>query len=461
MLIRRAELSSGILRDVRLDGGVVAEIGPRLARRAGEAEWDAEAAALLPGLHDHHLHLESLAASRASLPCGPPEIRTEAALAAALARRAAQGDGWIRGVGYHESVAGAIDRHWLDRHVADRPVRIQHRSGRLWILNSAALARIATEDAPLERDGSGLTGRLYDADAWLRDRLGAAPPDLAEISRALAAQGISGVSDATPRNDVAAWHRFAAAQQRGALLQHIHVMGDASLDAQPDEPGLTRGPWKLHLHDSDPPPYDGIVADFRRSHEAGRPVAIHCVTLTELVLATTALGEAGALAGDRIEHASVTPPEMLPVLAGLGVTVVTQPNFVRERGEAYRAAIAPAEWPDLYRGRSFLASGIPLASGSDAPFGQAAPWLAMQAAVDRLCADGAALGPDEALTPEQALALFLGPLTAPGAAPRLVAVGAPADLCLLDRPWAAACTNLAAVRVRATWRDGVLIWEAP
>ena len=460
MLIRRAELGTGILCDVRLEHGIIAEIGPRLDRRQGEAEHDAAGAALLPGLHDHHLHLESLAAARASLTCGPPEIRTEAELARALTRRAGEGEGWIRGILYHESVAGPIDRHWLDRCVADRPVRIQHRSGRLWMLNSAALALVATDDAPLEREAEGPTGRLYDADAWLRDRLGGAPPDLGAASRALAAEGVTGVSDATPRNDAAAWRRLADAQQRGTLLQRVHVMGDASLDAAADEPGLTRGPWKLHLHDSDPPPYDGIVGDFRRSHAAGRPVAIHCVTLAELVLATTALAEAGAAPGDRIEHASVTPPELLPVLAQLGVTVVTQPNFVRERGEAYRAAIEPEEWPFLYRCRSFLTAGIKLAGGSDAPFGQPAPWRAMQAAIDRLCGDGVPLGLDEALTPEQALALFLGPLTAPGAGSRRIAVGLPADLCLLDRPWAEARRALGDVRVRATWRDGMLIWPA-
>ncbi len=459
MLIRHAELGGRLLCDVRLDHGRISEIDGHLDRRPGETVLDAAGGALLPGLHDHHLHLIAAAAARASLPCGPPEVRTGDHLAALLAAQA--GTGWLRGIGYHDSVAGPIDRHWLDRHVTDRPVRIQHRSGRLWILNSAALALVASEDAPLECDEGGFTGRLYDADAWLHGRIGGTLPDLAPLSRALAAQGITGVTDATPRNDTAAYTRFAAAQESGALLQRLLVMGDASLDGLPPGPGpIARGPWKLHLHDTDPPDYDGIVADFRRSHAAGRSVAIHCVTEAELVLATTALGEAGAVPGDRIEHASVTPPALLPVLAGLGVTVVTQPNFIHERGDAYRAELASAELPWLYRGYSFLAAGIPLAAGSDAPFGRAEPWQAMQAAFDRRSAAGSELGPDEALGPGQALALFLTPLDDPGGAARRVEIGARADLCLLDRNWASASLALAESRVVATLRDGAVIWEA-
>ena len=461
MLIRHAELQGRARCDLRLERGVVTEIAAALDRRSGETVLEAAGAALLPGLHDHHLHLSALAAAGASLPCGPPDIRNAAELALLLAQAATSGAGWIRGVQYHDSVAGPIDRHWLDRHVAERPVRIQHRSGRLWVLNSAALALVAGDNAPLERNEAGWTGRLYDGDAWLRERLGGDWPSLAEISRALAAQGVTGLTDATPRNDLAAYHHFAAAQLRGDLLQRLLVMGDASLDALPASLGaIGRGAWKLHLHETDPPPYDGIVADFRRSHAAGRTVAVHCVTLTELVLATTALAEAGAVPGDRIEHASLTPPELLPILAELGVTVVTQPNFIRERGDAYRAEIERAELPWLYRGRSFLAAGIPLAAGSDAPFGRPEPWQAMQAAVDRRCADGAVLGPDEALGPEQALALFLGPLDYPAGPARRIEIGMPADLCLLDRDWSSARDALDEVRVLATLRDGEMIWEA-
>ena len=69
------------------------------------------------------------------------------------------------------------------------------------------------------------------------------------------------------------------------------------------------------------------------AHAAGRPVAVHCVTRVQLVLTLAALDAAGRLPGDRIEHGAVIPAESLPDLRGL--TVVTQPHFVAERGEQY------------------------------------------------------------------------------------------------------------------------------
>ncbi|TAJ52804.1 MAG: metal-dependent hydrolase, partial [Nevskiaceae bacterium] len=154
------------------------------------------------------------------------------------------------------------------------------------------------------------------------------------------------------------------------------------------------------------------------------------------------------------EHASVLPPELLEEVAALRLTVVTQPHFIAERGDAYLREVAAEDRPWLYRLRGLLDAGIPLAASSDAPFGAADPWAAMAAAVQRRTAAGRRLGADEALSPEQALALFLAPLDNPGGPPRRLATGAPADLCLLDRPWAVAAADLGAVLVRASWRDG-------
>src|SRR5262249_60460726 len=84
---------------------------------------------------------------------------------------------WLRGVGYHESVAGPLDRGLLDRLVPERPLRIQHRSGAEWSLNSAGLRRLdlATAPAGVERDTTGEpTGRLRRVGDWLRDHL---PPE--------------------------------------------------------------------------------------------------------------------------------------------------------------------------------------------------------------------------------------------------------------------------------------------
>lgn len=144
----------------------------------------------------------------------------------------------------------------------------------------------------------------------------------------------------------------------------------------------------------------------------------------------------------------------MTLLREAGATVVTQPNFVAERGDRYLAEVPPSDHPYLYRCRGFLDAGVPLGGGTDAPFGEADPWIAIRAAVTRETADGAALGREEALTPERALALFTTPPENPGGAPRCVAVGEAADLCVLDRPWSRARQVLSSDLVAATVLGG-------
>jgi predicted amidohydrolase YtcJ len=463
VLIARAEIDGIAPLDVRIADGRIAEIGRGLAHRAGETRIDAGGGALLPGLHDHHLHLFALAAAEASLRCGPPAVRDADAFAKALANAGGR-EGWIRGIGYHESVAGELDRTRLDALVPDRPARIQHRSGALWIVNSAGVESLGLDrgaDARgVERAPDGrATGRLYRLDAWLRERIeSGGPPPLDGVSRRLAAFGVTGVTDATATNGSGELEALVAAAQRGELCQRVVVMGSAQLP-EATHPYVVRGAVKVLLDERDLPGFEELQETIADAHRRERPAAIHCVTRAELVLATAAFAAAGSRAGDRIEHAAVAPPEALPPLCELSLTVVTQPNFVRERGDAYLVDVEARDRPWLYRGRGLLEASVSLGGGTDAPFGDPDPWAAMRAAVDRNTEAGFALGPDEGLSPERALALFTSPASAPGDPPRPIAVRAPADLCLLDRPWSAARSELSSTLVTAAIRDGSIIWQ--
>jgi predicted amidohydrolase YtcJ len=224
---------------------------------------------------------------------------------------------------------------------------------------------------------------------------------------------------------------------------------------------LAAGPRKLLLDERALPDPGAFAARLHAVHEAGRAAAVHCVTRAELVLALAAFEEAGVLPGDRIEHASVAPPELVGWIARLGLAVVTQPGFLRTRGDDYLRDVEARDRPWLYRCAGFEAAGVALGAGSDAPFGDADPWLSMQAAVDRRSAGGATLAADEALSPERALALFTTAAEAPGGPPRRVAPGAEADLCLLDRPWSRARDALASDAVAATIAAGRVLWQRP
>jgi predicted amidohydrolase YtcJ len=212
------------------------------------------------------------------------------------------------------------------------------------------------------------------------------------------------------------------------------------------------------LDDHALPAWEELGSLFDVAHRQGRAVAVHCVTPAELVLALSVLREVGPAAGDRIEHASLVPADTLPLLRETGVRVVTQPGFIHERGDQYLREVDTARQVDLYRCAALLARGIPLAGSTDAPFGEPDPWAAMRAAVHRESRSGHIIGPSERLAPEQALDLFTGAAEDPGGASRKVAVGEPADLCLLDRSWAEARQRLSAADVRATLRAGELIY---
>jgi predicted amidohydrolase YtcJ len=450
VLIRRAEVWGRGLADVRIAGGRIAAIG-ELPSKRDETEIDAAGGALLPGLHDHHIHLAGLAVRAASIPCGPPEVNTPEELAAQLQR---PGSGWIRGIGYHESVMGLPSAEALDRLVPDRPLRIQHRTGRLWLLNSAALAELLAQAEPppgLDR----ATGHLFDEDSWLQAALASASPDFTEVSADLARCGVTGVTDMTPRNDAAIAAHFARQLESGALVQRCLLAGALSLADAPGGPWVL-GPAKLHLHEAALPAFEDAVGFARTAHGQQRPVAVHCVSEVELVFALAVLEEAGGFAGDRIEHVSVASPELVARMAALGLAACVQPHFIAERGDRYLADVEPRHHADLYRLRSLEAAGIPLAGGSDAPFAGADPWQAMAAAVSRRTRGGRIIGAGEALTPDEALALYLAdPLDL--ARQRRIGPGEAADLCLLDQPWSQARAQLSADAVRATFVSGRLV----
>jgi predicted amidohydrolase YtcJ len=452
------------LVDIDIAGERIVAIVPAgTRRRRGGRRLDAEGGAVVAGLHDHHIHLGALAAARTSLVAGPPAVRSPAELVAALraADEALAPGAWIRAVGYHESVAGDLDRRWLDGVVARRPVRVQHRSGRAWMLNSAAATVTGLDTAAaggVERAPDGTaTGRVFGGDDWLRDRVPAVPLDLDAVGRELASYGITAVTDATPIAGADELRLLAEAVCGPRFPIDVVVTGAPELPC--DTVGPLRGPVKLVVADHDLPPLDSVVAAMRAARRQDRAVAVHCVTREALLLTLAAWDEVGVRPGDRIEHGAVVPLEVVPRLSELGLTVVTQPAFVFERGDAYLADVEPADVPDLWRCGSLVAAGVPVAAGSDAPYGSPDPWVAIAAAVRRRTAGGQVLGAEDRVDKATALGLFLGPLAAPGGPPREVAVGAPADVCVLDGSLAAVLEAPSCERVIGTVARGTVTFE--
>jgi predicted amidohydrolase YtcJ len=441
LLLRDAELDGGRRADVRVRGGIVAEVAPALERLPGEDVLDCGGAAVIPGLCDHHLHLHAMAAARASVPCGPPGVRTARELEAALAAAVPDEAGWIRGTGYFESVAGDLGSAALDTLRSDVPVRVQHRGGALWILNSAALAAVgaAGDSHPgIERDAAGRpTGRLWRADDWLRRRTGhRALPSLDAVGAELLGYGVTAVTDATPDLDDAAVSSISEAMLSGDLPPRVHLLGVPLGASVPATPGLSAGPYKIVLADSGMLTYPELAGRVRAAHGAGRPVAVHCVSLEALVLLLAVFGDVGTREGDRLEHGGIVPEIVIDDLSRLGVRVVTQPGFIADRGDDFLRDLPAGEHPDLYRCGSLLRAGVPVALSSDAPYGPGDPWAVMAAAVTRRTASGQVAGAGEGIAFGEALAAYLGSPEDPGGPPRRVAVGSAAGLVVLRVPFA-------------------------
>ncbi|GBE63715.1 amidohydrolase [Mycobacterium sp. MFM001] len=433
MLIRHATRLDGAVLDVRV-GAQIDEVGQALEPRAGEEVYDAAGGTVMPGIHDHHVHLHSAAAAETSVQVGPPQVCDRDALSSVLATAEPGDDGWIRAVGYHDSVAGPLDRTTLDALTPAVPVRIQHRSGVLWILNSAGLARVGLADHP--------DGRLRSADSDWSEALERRDIGLADVSRRLSSYGVTGITDATPDLEVGDIVRLTELHRHGELRQRLHFLS----------------PGKRILHDDDLD-LDQLAHWIAERHRSGGPVAIHCVTAAQLVVTIAALQQAGAHPRDRIEHAAVVPADCLDDLVDLGVTVVTQPNFVAERGDQYLAEIPAGEHHQLWRVASLLLAGIPVALSTDMPFGHGDPWAAMRAAVYRVTPSGAVLGADECIPERRALMMFLGWPEHPTRV-RTVEPGQPGDLCLLTAPPEAALAELDADLVAATIIGGEIVYTA-
>jgi predicted amidohydrolase YtcJ len=254
---------------------------------------------------------------------------------------------------------------------------------------------------------------LHSADEWA-SALPRRVTALTEITTRLVGYGVTGITDATPdltADDVA---MLSVAHRRGEIPQRLHFLA----------------PGKRILHD-DRLDVDELTAWVADHHTDHIPVALHCVTHAQLVVALAALKAAGGLQGDRIEHAAVVSDDMVADLVDSGVTVVTQPNFVVERGEHYLRDVPAEEHRHLWRVASLLRAGVPMAASTDAPFGGMDPWAAMRAAVHRSTEQGVVIGPDERITPAQALRMFHGHSDRPSV-PRTVDVGQPGDLMILE-----------------------------
>lgn len=458
-------------------------------------EVDCQGMTLVPGFNDAHLHFMALASSLLALDCSLRSALSIVALQRAIRERAAQTEPgqWVRAWGYDESELAEgrhPTRHDLDAAAPRHPVRLDHRSGHACVLNTLAMTLVSifaqTPDPPqgvILRDASGEpTGVLLEMNDYVSRRMGehrAVPPQALEAAgRLLLSHGITSFTDASVGNTILRFEAFLRMSLEGRLkpratvmpgAEHLGEFVDRGLYYGSGGAGARVGAAKIMLTTTTgalyPPPEElaRVVHDVQRQ---GFPVAIHAVEAAAVAAAIEALeqaGEEGRRLRHRIEHCSECPPGLLPRLATSGAVVVTQPGFLYHSGERYLRDVPHQVQSFLYRVRSWLEAGVPVAFSSDAPVAPPGPLEAICAAVTRRSAAGNVVVGNEAI--DAATALWLHTVggahaEAQEAVKGSIQPGKLADFALLDAdPTAAEPGAIRDIRVRMTVIGGEVAWE--
>ena len=443
---------------------------------------DVGAATVFPGFVDAHVHLRGIGEREITLNLeGTASIdelvtRLEAEVQGKTAGSIVYGRGWIE-TGWPEGrMPTAAD---LDTVASGYPVILVRSDGHALVANAAALEAAGITDATpdpeggkIERDAAGkATGILIDMAMSPAFAL-LAEPDDAAVSNALAigakvyaSRGWTGVHNMSvePREaalmqtldgagelplrihnsydvegfDIAAEHRHETytVQNRAVKIYMDGALGSrgalliAPYADRPDTSGLAL---------MEPDQLDAVM---QRAKDADVQLAIHAIgdLANRRILDAFEKGGYGVSERWRIEHTQVLAPEDIARVGADGLIASMQPSHAIGDLKFAPARLGLQRLGGAYAWKSLLDSGAVIAGGSDAPVEVGSPLIEFYAAVARKALDGTSgdgWHPEQALTREQALALFT---TAPAYAAfqenelGTIEVGKIADFTVFDR----------------------------
>jgi predicted amidohydrolase YtcJ len=473
------------------DGGILA-VGDPGEVRAHLPSGTAELAApfVVPGFVDSHVHL--LWAGRRATRLVLDDVTSVGELLDRVRAHAAANPGadWLTAdAGFDLDRVGLPSAAELEAAAPGRGLLLD-RKGHDALANTTALhragIRAGTPDPPggrIDRDPAGTpTGLLVERPAV--DLVRAVLPDAGPDTRAgwlragqgeLLRHGITTAVD--PAVAIADLDTYAAAARSGRLRMRVVAMPlgdaratDAVLDravadsglATTDPDRLRRGPTKLFLdgggslgtallsapwpgtgdyHGNQTLPVDVVHGHCAAAGAAGRGVGVHAVGDAAIDLTLDVLTDVDrrtpvAGLGFHLIHAYLGPSRAAMDRARrLGVPVSAHPalqwnsgaELVRRLGVERAAAANPL--------RAWLDAGVEVGGGSDGPGPPMSVLFGMWQARTRLVRDRTdPLGPDQAVTAAQALALFTtgAARIAGGPGTGRIRAGDPADLALLD-----------------------------
>ena len=246
---------------------------------------------------------------------------------------------------------------------------------------------------------------------------------VALANRHYLSMGITSLQEASATNNYARWQTLKRFKQNGRLESRVSMMfglealpqfQQASLAFGSGDSQLRLGGVKIVLNETTgqlQPPTDELNRQALSVNRTGFQLAIHCIEPGTVEAAITALEYIGSQSScqgrrHRLEHCSECPPELLERLRKLKAMVVTQPPFLYYSGERYLATLPPNRHRWLYRIKSLLDGGLMVAASSDSPVAPDNPLVGIYAAVTRRAESGQELLPEEAISAQQALAMY-------------------------------------------------------
>ena len=439
--IVRTVASPGALADwVLVEDGRILDAGRGAPDFPDAAGIDLAGRTLVPGFIDPHGHFpESGFNSLFRVDAAPPPVGTCGSLREVLDRIAqAPGTGWVHGIAFdHTSIPEGRfpTRDELDAAMRDRPVWLIHASGHAGAMNTAAMDRL------------GMTGDGYLAGMSAMGELCAT--DFA-IDEAQFAAGVAVAGAEYLRHGVTlaqnSWveqrmlDRFLAVDAAGGLPLDVVLLPAAELEPELSAKlpwnlnRLILGPRKLftdgafqvqtaHLSQPYYKPIDGdpqrrgmryaepeqTAADVRNLHSAGHQIHVHTNGDGGSDDALDAF-EAALAADPRADHrhtlvhGQALRDDQLDRMVRLGVSVSLFSAHVYFWGEKHREVfLGPERAARLDPARSALDRGVRITIHNDAPVTPTRPLHLMWCAVARETSAGNILGPEQRITPDEAL----------------------------------------------------------
>ncbi len=470
---------------------------------------------VLPGFIDAHSHPGSSGLQHLrEVDC---DLRSIKDIQKAIAERAAKTPkgGWVLGFKYDDtktSEGRIVNIADLDLVAPDHPVRIQHRGGHTFYVNSQAMKLAGiSESTPdpqgglFDRDGSSkkLNGRIKESacldfekvipNSYTRD-------DLREgvklISKMMSKTGITSVHDAYGSPEYL--RAFQDAHEAGDLslrvycligYTHIDKMLEAGIRTGMGNEWVRVGAMKLTCDGSISErtarlsqPYTGRPNDYgilvmtedqlytyaKKAHDADWQIGVHAngdvgIDTTLRLYERLQREKPRKDPRFRIEHCTLVNDSLIQRMKTLGVIPTPFSTYVYYHGEKMRE-YGEERLKNMFALRSFLNAGIRPTQASDYPPGPFEPMMALQSSVTRTDIKGNVWGANQKVTVEEAIRI--GTINGAYASYEekvkgSIETGKFADLVVLGRdPFKEDPSTLIKIPIERTMADGKWVYES-